>query len=107
MAENELATLVATITIKHVKGATLQTIYNSDELKEALSIQKHSADQLPFVDVGQLLKIDGSRYVVKSLSFRISEFSNETGRTIGANMYSESYSTACNTQIKVLVDNAD
>lgn len=98
--------LQARIHVQHIKGAEITYLYNRESF-DLLKIKRHKFDNSQFIEIGQILEIDGKKYEVKNINFKMEEKMNIMDNKYGINLYSPTDPSDFNCQIGVFVDNAE
>lgn len=92
------------ILINHVQGAEIAYFYNRESFN-LLNIIKQEYDQSQFVEIGDIIKINGEDYIVKNLNFKMENQLFNLNPEYGVNMYSPTDPTQYNCQVGIFVDN--
>ena len=101
-----METLQARILIQHKQGATIAYLYNREAF-DLLEIEKQTYDNSQFIEIGQILKIEGKKYRVESINFKMEEKLYEMNNQYGINIYSPTDPSDFNCQIGVFVNQLD
>lgn len=96
--------LQSRILIEHVKGATIAYLYNRESF-DLLNITKDTYDSSQFIEVGNVIEYNGTKYKVESVNFKMEKELYESDNKYGINLYSPSDVSGYNCQIGVFVDN--
>ena len=82
-------------------------IYNREALDQLLSIKKHTEDNSQFIEIGDILTLEGHQCKVMSMNFKLEEKTSDMSGGYGINMLSPTEPTDFNCQIGVFVDRID
>lgn len=94
------------ILIKHVQGATIAYLYNREAF-DLLKIEKDAFANDQFVEIGQILEFEGSKYIVDHFNFKMEEELHDMDHGYGINMYSPTKPSNFNCQIGIFVNNIE
>lgn len=101
-----METLQARILIQHVEGATIAYFYNRESF-DLLNIERQTYDKSQFIEIGQIIEIEGIKYKVDHINFKMEETLHEMNHGYGINLYSPSDPSDFNCQIGIFVKNID
>jgi hypothetical protein len=86
------------------EGRVISYIYNREALDALYPIKKQTYDNSQFIEVGDIIELEGKKCIVKSINFKLEDHINEMGHGYGVNLYSPTDPTDFNCQIGVFVD---
>lgn len=103
----ELERFYVRILIQHVKGGTICYLYNREALDGVLGIEKRKFDRTQFISIGDTLTIEGRKYKVENINFKLEESLDVMDGDYGVNLHSPTDPTDFNCQIGVFVESLD
>lgn len=92
------------ILIKHVEGATIAYLYNREAF-DLLNIKKDKYDNSQFIEVGNPIVYNNSKYIVKEINFKMEHELRDMGQGYGISINSPTEQSDFNCQIGIFVDN--
>lgn len=93
------------ILLQHVKGATIAYFYNRESF-DLLNIKKQKYDDSQFIEIGNIIEFENTKYVIKALNFKMEKQLFEMDNKYGVNLHSPTDPSDYNCQIGVFVDDA-
>lgn len=85
------------------QGRAITYIYNRESLNE-LKIERQKFDNSQFIEVGDILNLEGYKCKVVTINFKVFESMNEMNSDYGANFVSSTDPTDFNCQIGIFVE---
>lgn len=86
------------------QGREIAYIYNREALNELYAIKRQEFDNSQFIEVGDILILEGKECVVKEINFKLDDHLNEMEHGYGINLLSPTEPTNFNCQLGVFVD---
>jgi hypothetical protein len=111
MAQPNLEKFYARILFKYVAqgdrdGREISYIYNRESLDE-LKIEKQEWDNSQFIEIGQIITLEGYKCKVIEINFKLEDHINDMEHGYGINILSPTEPTNFNCQIGVFVERLD
>ena len=108
----QLERFFARILFKYVlqgerEGREIAYIYNREALDVLYPIKKQEWDNSQFIEIGDIIELEGKQCVVKEINFKLYDHINEMGHGYGISLYATTEPTDFNCQVCVLVDRVD
>jgi hypothetical protein len=86
------------------EGRPICYIYNRESLDDFLKIKKQEWDNSQFIEIGDILELEGHNCIVKEINFKLEDHVNKMDHGYGINVYGLTDPTDFNCQICVLVE---
>lgn len=86
------------------EGRPICYVYNREGLDELLSIKKQEWDNSQFIEIGDIVILEGKKCIVKEINFKLDDHINNMQQGYGVNILGTSEPTDFNCQIGVFVD---
>lgn len=78
-------------------------IYNRESLNSEINLKKHAESNQEFIEIGDILTLEGNECKVVNITFYLSEKMNNMEHRYGTNLLSPTETTNYNCQISVFV----
>jgi hypothetical protein len=111
MQQNNLERFFTRLLFKYVgddshEGREIAYIYNRESLSE-LNIERQKFDNSQFIEVGNVLTLEGYKCKVVSINFKLLECLNVMSSAYGINLLSPTDPTDFNSQVGIFVERLD